>query len=218
MARVMPGSFGGGGRSLRPQGSGSGGGSGGSSGCGGRERGGGIILLWGRPLPAAPRGEEHLRGVSEGGSGCSAFPDISDSSTGLSGSRLQHGLGAESTVARGPGCKGGRPSPAGPSPAGPSPAVPPEQMAGLWEEGFVRDTSALSLNLPPGFPRRRFGGSGLHWRSGRSPPVSWGLGVIVTAPLQSGLIFPLCDLPPLSCLLCTLPGPALLSFEQGSGR
>ncbi|CAM9158935.1 unnamed protein product, partial [Rangifer tarandus platyrhynchus] len=125
---VMPGSFGGGGRSLRPQGSssgsGSGGGSGGSSGGSDRESGGGIVLLQGRRLPAAPRGEELLCGVSEGGSRCSAFPDISNSgepgwwsspsttSTGLSGSRLQHGLGAESTAARGPGCEGGRPSPA----------------------------------------------------------------------------------------------------------
>ncbi|XP_065759479.1 keratin, type II cytoskeletal 2 epidermal-like [Muntiacus reevesi] len=189
----MAGSFGGGGRSLRPQSSGSGGGSGGGGGGSGRKSGGGIVLLRGRPLPAAPRGEELLRGVSEGGSRCSAFPDIGDSgqpgwwsspsttSPGLSGSRLQRGLGAESTVATGPGCEGGRPSP----------AVPSEQMAGLWEEGFVRDTWAFSLKLPPGCPGRRFGGSGGQWRGGRSPPVSWGLGVIVIAPLRSGLIFPL---------------------------
>lgn len=193
MARVMPGSFGGGGRSLRPHGSGSGGGRGGSSGGSGRKSGGGIFLLQGRLLLAAPGGEEPLRGGSEGASRCSAFPDTGDSgepgwwsspstsSTGLSGSRLQHGLGAESTEARGPGCEGGRPSP----------AVPSEQMAGLWEEGFVRDTWAFSLTLSSGCTGRRFGGSGLHWRGGRSPPVSWGLGVLVTAPLRYGLIFPL---------------------------
>lgn len=191
MARVMPGSFGGGGRSLRPHGRGSGGGSGGSSGGRGRNSGRGVFRLRGCLLRADPR-EELLRGVSEGCSRRSAFPDISDSgelgvwsspstSIGLSGSRLQHGLGAESTVATGPGCEGGWRSP----------AVPSKQMAGLSEGEFIRGTWAFLLKLLSGRTRRWFGGSGLHRRDVRTPLVSWGPGVIVMSLLQYGLLFPL---------------------------
>ena len=48
----------------------------------------------------------------------------------LSGSRLQPGLGAESTVARGPGCEGGWSSP----------TVSSKQGARLSEEVFFQDT------------------------------------------------------------------------------
>lgn len=193
LARVMPGSFGGSGRSLRPHGRGSGGGSGGSSGGRGRNTGRGLFRLRGCLLRADPRAEELLRGVSEGCSRCSAFPDISDSgelgrwsspstsSIGLSGSRLQHGLEAESTLARGPGCEGGWPSP----------AVSSKQMARLSEEEFFQDTWAFSLKLLSGCTGGRFGGSGLHWRDVRTPLGSWGLGVIVISRSQYRLIFPL---------------------------
>ena len=193
MARVMPGSFGGSGRSLRSHCRGSGGGGGGSSGGRGRNTGRGAFRLRGCLLQAGPMSEELLPGVSEGCSRCSAFPDISDfgelgrwsspstSSIGLSGSRLQPGLGAESTVARGPGCEGGWSSP----------TVSSKQGARLSEEVFFQDTRACSLKLLSGCTGRRFGGSGLHWTDVRTPLGSCGLGVIVISPSEYRRIFPL---------------------------